>query len=315
MDLVDTLRSKIAVIDDGDHMSGLQATLGHIEVSFRHLARGQKDGDETAFTDAIYRTNQAFEGSIKEAYRVLAGKDPQRKTPFKIEEYLETNSVFRERVLNQFRNYRTQWRNPAAHDYKLDFDESEAFLAIISVTAFACLLSDQIAEKIAFNASKTAAESSKPSSSNAAKSASLYDQAAALIQHSVSAGLLVPPLGTMTESILIGTLSGMFASAYPEIVVNQEVVLAPEAKYRADMMLSKRDEKLIIELKRYSRERSFLSGRDQVERYLEVSGLTNALLVYVPQKLEQAELIQYIPDHSKIKIGIILPKSAIMPAT
>jgi len=318
LDLVDTLRSKIAILDDGDHMSGLQSTLGHIEVSFRHLARGQKDGDETAFTDAIYRTNQAFEGSIKEAYRVLTGKDPQKKTPFKIEEYLETNSVFRERVLNQFKNYRTEWRNPSAHDYKLDFDESEAFLAIISVSAFACLLSDQIAATITSNASKAAAKSLKPPASVNSQAASLYDQAAALIQKTISTNGLIMPTGLMSEAMLIGSLHGVFASVYPDIEVQMEATLAPNTsipapnkrRYIADLLLSKGSEKLIIELKRYSRARGIILGRDQVERYLEVSGLTNALLVYVPDKSEETELVSYTPKHSNAKIGIILPTSA-----
>jgi hypothetical protein len=98
MDLVDTLKKKIEVLDDGDYILGLRAVLRHIETAFRHLSRGQEIDDETAFTDAIYRTNQAFEGSIKEAYRVLAGQDPQKKRPFDIENYLEQTGIFRSRV-------------------------------------------------------------------------------------------------------------------------------------------------------------------------------------------------------------------------
>jgi len=36
--------------------------------------------------------------------------------------------------------YREDYRNPSTHDYKLDFDENEALLAILSVCAFAKLL-------------------------------------------------------------------------------------------------------------------------------------------------------------------------------
>jgi hypothetical protein len=110
MDLVATLRLKIEKLPTGDHTAGLEAVSSHIETAFAHLARGQNDDDESAFTDVIYRTNQAFEGSIKEAYRVLAGEDPSRQRPFDIENYLESNGVFRERVLAQFTNYRTEWR-------------------------------------------------------------------------------------------------------------------------------------------------------------------------------------------------------------
>ena len=126
MDIVVALRDKIETLPNGSHSAGLQAILSHIEIAFKHLARGQELGKQTAFTDAIYRTNQAFEGSIKEAYRVLAGKDPGEVKPFEIEKYLEGNNVFRQRVLKQFSGYRREWRNPSTHDHILDFDEHEA---------------------------------------------------------------------------------------------------------------------------------------------------------------------------------------------
>lgn len=78
MDLVEALRSKIFALQEGDYSPGLKAVILHIETAFGHLSRGQTKDKETAFTDAIYRTNQAFEGSIKEAYRVLTGKDPSK---------------------------------------------------------------------------------------------------------------------------------------------------------------------------------------------------------------------------------------------
>jgi hypothetical protein len=74
MDLIEILRQRIESLAAGEHIIGFRAVLQHIVVAANHFARGQSSGDDTAFTDAIYRTNQAFEGSLKEAYRVLAGK-------------------------------------------------------------------------------------------------------------------------------------------------------------------------------------------------------------------------------------------------
>lgn len=162
MDLVDTLRNKIQALGDEECVPGLKAVLLHIETAFRHLSRGQENGEDTAFTDSIYRTNQAFEGSVKEAYRVLADKDPGRKNPYEIETYLEKNGVFKPRVLSQLTTYRTEWRNPSTHDYKLNFDESEAFLAIISVSAFSCLLLDQITDRVEFRGVDVSFESLIP---------------------------------------------------------------------------------------------------------------------------------------------------------
>jgi hypothetical protein len=142
MDLLEVIKKQLDHLPQGPHSPGLGSVLRHIEVAYRHLSRGESQADDSAFTDAIYRTNQAFEGSIKEAYRVLAEKNPASTTPFQIEQYLEDRKVFPSRVLTQFTNYRTQWRNPSTHDYNLDFGATEAFLAIVSVSAFAKLLVD-----------------------------------------------------------------------------------------------------------------------------------------------------------------------------
>jgi hypothetical protein len=126
MNLQEILDQKIRRLPAGPHLDGLRAVKSHIDAGVRHLVRGQKEPDETLFTDVIFRCNQAFEGSIKEAYRVLAGKDPQRTTPAEIEKFLTSANLLRKKVLDQFTTYRREWRNPSTHDYTLDFDEDEA---------------------------------------------------------------------------------------------------------------------------------------------------------------------------------------------
>jgi hypothetical protein len=98
LDLLALIKKQIEALPDGPHIAGLRAVLRHIDAAYRHLGRGQSDGDDTAFTDAIYRANQAFEGSIKEAYRVLAERDPQRMRPYDIEKYLEEKQIFKDRI-------------------------------------------------------------------------------------------------------------------------------------------------------------------------------------------------------------------------
>lgn len=310
MDVVETLRNRIASTGNGEHLAGLNAVLGHIEVALKHLERGQTIGDESAFTDAIYRTNQAFEGGIKEAYRVLTGNDPQRKTPFKIEEYLETNNVFRERVMAQFRNYRTEWRNPSAHDYKLDFDEDEAFLAVVSVSAFACLLSGQMAEFIAYHRSMDATQSKLNPLPSQTSGKGLLEVAGTLIQEALSQRLLVEPSGPMMEPKLVGTIRGIFASVHPEIEVQADMLLSPDSKYRADLVMTSGDEKLVVEVKRLSSSRqASRAGRDQLERYLEVSGIRQGLLVYVSREFNKFRLILTESSQPNTKIWMILPES------
>lgn len=242
MDIVAVLDGRLATLPGGDHAHGLRAVRLHIDASIAHLERGRL-GDATAFTDAIYRCNQAFEGSVKEAYRVLAGKDPNRITPAKIEEFLTKQNLLRQRVLDQFTNYRTAWRNPSAHDYTLDFDENEALLAIVSVTVFATVLSDQMRSRLAAEA----AEKSAPHpTAQVAASIPLRDE----VERHVMAFAQGYQLGAGAsaseyEGALAGYLTAQFA-ATPDIQVDTGLRLEGR---EADVAVRRGSERIAIEIK------------------------------------------------------------------
>jgi len=315
MDLVDTLRKKIVVLEEGEYIPGLKAVLLHIETAFRHLARGQECDDDTAFTDAIYRTNQAFEGSVKEAYRVLAGQDPAKKRPYDIENYLEQNNIFRSRVLSQLTTYRTEWRNPSAHDYKLDFDESEALLAIVSVSAFACLLLDQIAERLAYTRSQAEAEAHRA-------------ELAASLAQTINADLLVrvtelltqfcaihlPSMtgssGKLTESQVIGALHGFLASASPELVVHTEAILDAEKHFRADLIVARGEERLVIEVKRRLMQQNYVNAVAQVEQYLLIGGIKSGILLFLPDHPSNMERLDSPVSGIDGRLVILSPEGA-----
>ncbi|QEL55188.1 hypothetical protein [Chromobacterium paludis] len=315
MDLVDTLRKKIIVLEEGEYIPGLRAVLLHIETAFRHLSRGQESDDDTAFTDAIYRTNQAFEGSIKEAYRVLAGQDPTKKRPYDIENYLEQNNIFRSRVLSQLTTYRTEWRNPSAHDYKLDFDESEAFLAIVSVSAFACLLLDQIAERLAYTRSQAEAEAQKL-------------ELAATLAQTMNADILVRVTelltqfcaihfpaaagssGKLTESQVIGALHGFLASAAPELMVQTEVLLNAEKHFRADLMITRGEERLVIEVKRRLMRQNYVNAVSQVEQYLLIGGIKRGILLFLPDSPSNMERLDSTVSVIDGQLVILTPEGS-----
>lgn len=294
MDLIATLRNKIDVLDDGEYIPGLKAVLLHIETAFRHLSRGQEADDDTAFTDAIYRTNQAFEGSIKEAYRVLAGQDPDKKRPFDIEGYLEKNKVFRSRVLSQFTTYRTEWRNPSTHDYKLDFDESEAFLAIVSVSAFACLLLDQVAERLSFLKSQAEAEAQKQAIAETlagSVNANLLTRTVDVLRQFCST--YTPSVSSTlqpTETQFIGALHGFLASAAPELKVLTEARLAIDRPFRADLIVERGEEKLVVELKRHLYRNNFQNVLAKVEHYMLISGIKNGIALFLPESPSDLEV-------------------------
>lgn len=283
MDLLRILRSKIDVLEEGDYIPGLRAVLLHIETASRHLLRGQEQEDETAFTDAIYRTNQAFEGSLKEAYRVLAGENPEKKRSFDIENYLEQHSTFRQRILAQFTNYRTEWRNPSAHDYKLDFDESEAFLAIVSVAAFACLVLDQITEQLSYLQAKTEADTKQVEIQErlaSVKDSDLLNRTAQILRefsHQQSSFNIDG--SKRTEVQVSGQLAGFFASAAPDLEILSDYRISSETSARADFIISDESSRVLIELKRAGSGRQLIdSGVAQVERYMLLSNIKAAIL-------------------------------------
>ncbi|WP_166367044.1 hypothetical protein [Pseudomonas akapageensis] len=313
MHLIDTLRNKIGGLDDGDYMHGLRAVLRHIETAGRHLTRGQESDDDAAFTDAIYRTNQAFEGSVKEAYRVLAGKNPEHERPYDIELYLENNNVFRSRVMNQLAIYRKEWRNPSTHDYTLDFDESESFLAIVSVSAFACLLLDQIAEKLSFTRAQAATKAMMdpmPAAGGKRDTKVLYEQ---VLDHLSAFCESTTVTGSDLKKIsgvqAIGALHGFLATVAPDLKIETEKQIASGHRFRSDIVISKGTETIIIEVKNQLRDR-LINTVVQIEDALNAGGMTKGIIVALPDEPGEMERINahtYIPNG---EVVVLVPKGA-----
>lgn len=276
MNLIEILRARVDSMSVGEYTAGLRAVLQHVQAAANHLQRGNSTADDTAFTDAIYRTNQAFEGSLKEAYRVLAGKDPAKVRPFDIEAFFQDRGDLRPRVLSQFTRYRTEWRNPSTHDYRLNFDEDEALLAIVSVCAFAIVLVDQMSEKLSFESARAATE---PLKSGTDPSRSLTDRVAeALQKFEFPMGSRIPG-EPPRESEVIGALWGYLTSALPGIQIGADTRVAPDAPDRADLMIALGEKRLIVEVKRaHVRGIRLEDSVTQVARYMELSGTKEAIL-------------------------------------
>lgn len=278
MDLQKIIRTNIDALPPGTTKTGLEAVLSHIEAAYRHLARGQSSEEESAFTDAIYRTNQAFEGGVKEAYRTLTEKDPKNTTPFQIEKYLEEEELFPERVLSQFTNYRMNWRNPSTHDYTLSFDETEAFLAIVSVSAFVKLLIDQITQQTAFEEARRDFASDtqhiEPIDENCLldRVASLFDEFVTSYWSKSSAQQIE------TEMQLIGAATGYLSSVAPDLKWTAGHVIRGETTHYIDLLIEDKNDKVIVELKRGKNSALQAQGIQQLRSYLTAASARNGLL-------------------------------------
>ena len=107
MDTLKLIEEQIKQIRDLSPDVSLERVLTHLERAELYYQIGKKVGDDNYFTDVVYRTNQAFEGSFKQSYRILADKTEKQannKRTVDIENYFESESIFNERVLHFFKN-------------------------------------------------------------------------------------------------------------------------------------------------------------------------------------------------------------------
>lgn len=149
MEALDELRRVVETMPAGNHTLGLDAVLRHLAAAERLLLQRNSRDDSGDFADVIYRTNQAYEGLLKEAYQILSGKEPNRMRIADMERYFEKSKSVGYRVAQQMRIYRDQWRNASAHDHKLTFDKTEAYLAVVTVAAIGRIIIDGVSARLA----------------------------------------------------------------------------------------------------------------------------------------------------------------------
>lgn len=313
MDLLKLLKDKAEYFSTSEDDRGISSVVSHIEIAERYCENG-KSGDDYLFNDAIYRSNQAFEGALKEAYRIITGSNPERITPHKIEKHFEENKVLKERVLQLFTNYRTEWRNKSTHDYKLYFSEQEAFLAIVNISAFINILLDQMVEKRAYDKEINDLSKSPTTKELKLESKALIDIVVELLtsfSKEVPEKVSGAALSRITEMELIGSLTAFINNLAKEINVNSEYSISRKEdarRYYADFFLQKGEEKLIIEIKNptHGVSRVLGAGTEQLLNYLTASGVTNGVL-YIPPitKEEELEILRVTKEIGSISYSLV----------
>ncbi|MGZ8930283.1 MAG: hypothetical protein ACXW0O_04785 [Methylosarcina sp.] len=317
MDLLHLIKSKASSFNGTPSQQGIEAVIHHIEIAESHFEQGKALG-EYLFTDVIYRTNQAFEGAMKEAFRVLEGSDPSKKTPHQIEKHLEKNSVLKERVLSQFTNYRTEWRNKSTHDYQLFFSSQEALLAIVSVSAFFNILLDQMLEQHSYELERMRlSKIAKSIFSDVEGYASMgfMQQCVELLTHFTTDLNREKIDGSfLKEYELLGKLSGFISAADPQIKISTEKAINyGSGVLHLDLLLEKGDSSVIIEMKRPTLEwrRRAREAVEQLRHYLIAANLSQGI-VYIPalQPKSEQEVEEKIIESSQgeLHVAIIGPK-------
>lgn len=253
MDIFKEIEQQIISIKENDSNDYLNSILIHIARAEQYYILGKNDSDY--FNDVIYRSNQAYEGALKESYKVLAEKSVDevlRKSPNEIEQYLEINNVFRDRVLQLFKNYRKEWRNKSTHDYKLFFDQSEAFLALSSVTSFVHLLLNQIQEKSAFVKQQKRMIKESEVKSDISQILSLKIQPAEkltrIIKLFIEKNNLYDGGLRKHESEILGLFHAFIHNSNKNLQIQREPLLSKNERIRPDFIVTIDNEEIILEL-------------------------------------------------------------------
>ena len=252
----------------------------HIKRAGYHFKQGSSRSDDQYFTDAIYRTNQAFEGMLKEAYAVLANSNTD-KTPYQIEQYFESNSVFNTRVVIAFKRYRQEWRNSSTHNHKLFFGKQDAYLAILNVSAFVFILLDQIVEHVAYKSTTALMDSRPKAARSSGKQMPLIDSLIAELKDFAST--LAGHSKISTSSQLMGALSAYLMNQIPNVEVDTDLLIPSDhGDVRPDIVVSHpvSNERIVLELKsRYSKAHHDATV-DQVGLYLKAASLRTGVVYY-----------------------------------
>ncbi len=278
MNLLKGIQDKTDIVNSYKSTTILDSIITHIQRAETYLNRGREE-EEDYFTDAIYRTNQAYEGILKESYKVFTGKDPSNKSLDQIEKYFDKNNIFNKRVLDLFANYRKDWRNVSAHDYNLFFSEDEAYLAIVSVSSFIYILLNQIIEKLSYNEEKEIIQTDKllKDQIEQYENLDLFEQISELLG---KFRLLVYKKDKSSEFELIGAIQAFLEFHDPSLIIHREPLFEQEyIRFRPDLVVEKNNNIIFIEVKKWITKKTINSVVKQLNQYLEYENVEKIFLV------------------------------------
>ena len=292
MDLRQEIEDKLKQLAGHASAQGIAAAVRHIAVAENRLARGRLDREEDYFNDVVYRTNQAFEGILKEAYRVLTGRDISGLTPAEIENHLTEEKIFPARVSQLFKNYRQEWRNKSTHDHTLFFKEQEALLAIVSVSAFFTILLDQIIQVVSKEREHAEVAERKNTLQTEYRkrgTGSLREDVVTLMR---LFGEEMPNLKEEaerpTEAVVLGRLRGFIEAVAPDI---QAVNVGGNSAIEPDLVLVRSDEQVAIEVELGKPNRTALdSKRLQLLRHLTALKIEDGVIFLSPRVRRQMHI-------------------------
>lgn len=286
MDILESIRDKISLIGKRTSKIDLSDLLLHLERAEYYFKKGKETGDENYYTDVIYRTNQVFEGGLREVYKVLVKKNKPNISTQIIENYLLDKELLKTRVLDFFTHYRRNWRNESTHNYRLSFNESEALMAITTVSSFTYVLITQIPEALAFQ---------KESTINIDKQGvkkllddskiEIDEKVVSLVKLFYSQNSKIIKENKYNELEIIGLFTGFISAISKDITIQKEIKIDMRRDFlRPDLIIEFDGESVILEFKRNRIEKNITISRTQMIKYLIASEIKTGVIIYFNQK-------------------------------
>jgi hypothetical protein len=167
----------------------------------------------------------------------------------------------------------------------LQFSEGEAFVSILSVTAFVGALLDQMLQRLAYEETSAIEKTALPKILAQRGSEPLIDRVVYLLSQVKMDGVL---LGRdLEESELVGAIHALLTAALPEITVTQQPRFSDDVgSVIPDFLLEQGDSRLVLEVKKYRHWSASIdrSMRMQVARLLHASHASAAVALLVPSR-------------------------------
>jgi hypothetical protein len=319
MDLLKLISDNSKGLSGSVFETGLAAVIRHLQRAEVYLMRGRDQDDQDFFNDVIYRTNQAYEGILKEAYELFTSRVGTRLRTADLEQHFAKESILSARVSSAFQTYRQEWRNPSTHDHRLFFSEQDATLALSTISTFVYLLLDQMIEVRASQLQQERTERSslkKDVPSRTGKSIAEV-AASALMDHALSDALTGFSKETR-EIEIIGTVHGHLAAALPQIKVDHDPIIQTQtARLRPDLVLNDGQNTVVVEIKRLTGApgEKLAQALVQLESYLAATQTHQAVLYLVPSEpqdaMMQLALTRQTSDGQAIMVYLITPPWAL----
>lgn len=159
------------------------------------------------------------------------------------------------------------------HDYKLDFDEDEAFLAIVSVSAFTKVLVDQIVEALSYaQVSKDLQSRGHPISEANIQTNPLEERIVQRLLAFANAYISsVPELNLNSERHLVGAIAAFINKEEPSANVNVEQRIEEEQNrhFFADIVITEGTKAVIMEVKSHDDHEAIQNGALRLGRYMD----------------------------------------------